>query len=481
MKKRRGLLFICMTSVLLVSILVGASKTYALQNSFFDYYNQKTEYEISTEKELLDLADIMMHQDFGWNVTEIYTFQGVTIKLTDDIKMTKTWVPIGPSRTHPFAGTFDGNGHTISNIRISDSTDSNLGVFGYVTGEVKNLTVSGKIKTKGSKVGGITGTLAEGGVITNCSSDIDVTGKSKVGGIAGENVSGTITGCHNSGRIHGGFRVGGITGENWDGTIEESFNEGDVQSYIKGFGTYGTGGIAGRSVAKDARILESCNRGKITSVNECAGGIAGYCSARGSTISDCSNLGDVEGASSGAAGGIIGSISQDGVVLQNSYNAGQVTGKHAGGVIGSYYAERYEKIGTHVHNNYYVDSSNSKAIGLEKEKSGQRNYPNIAVAKSINQMRSTRMADQLSPVFRPDSKGISSINDGFPVFTWQKAISKNKGDILQGMEIEHKQNFIDFYKQRPYGTIAYGQHLMEAIDPQMVYDEMINVTKKGEL
>ena len=36
-----------------------------------------------------------------------------------------TWTPIGLTYTNPFAGKFDGLGHTISNLTINDTTGNN--------------------------------------------------------------------------------------------------------------------------------------------------------------------------------------------------------------------------------------------------------------------------------------------------------------------------------------------------------------------
>lgn len=485
MKRIRGFICTCTAALLAAQMCFGITRIYAAQDSFFDYYNQKSEYEISTEEELLELAEIIREQGFGWNVTEIYTFEGVTIKLTDDIEMTQEWMPIGPSETHPFAGTFDGNGHTISNISITDSTDSHQGVFGYVTGEIRNLNVSGTIDTSGHNAGGIAGSLAEEGVISNCTSDVQVSGNSKVGGITGENQNGTIINCFNTGAIRGNIRVGGIVGENRNGTISQCLNEGSIYSFQKGFGTYGTGGIAGRSVGGDALITKSCNRGTIKSLNECAGGIVGYCSAAGSAVSSCSNLGTVCGAEEyGYAGGIVGSISQNGIIVRNCYNTGHIKkGNYCGGILGNFTAEQQDSIETYINNNYYTDSSAARAAGLEKGTAGQRVYKNSAMVKSVNQLKNSHMPNLLGSDFQADSKGIGSVNDGFPVFSWQKTMIRDKGAILQGMEIKHKQNFIDFYNAYPYGIITPGKHLMEAVNPQMAYDEIILsiVKQKGDL
>jgi hypothetical protein len=77
----------------------------------------------------------------------------VTFTLTKDIELTQEWVSIGSNSASYFAGTFDGNGHTISNMVI-DNTAGNCGFFGYLVGEVKNLNVEGAITSQDGNCGG---------------------------------------------------------------------------------------------------------------------------------------------------------------------------------------------------------------------------------------------------------------------------------------------------------------------------------------
>ena len=87
----------------------------------------------------------------------------------------------------PFAGVFDGSGHTISHVTIKGKDC--LGVFGelWPGAEVKNLGVVGvKIAGSGSYVGGLVG-LNEYGAVTNCYSTGAVRGSSDVGGLVGRN------------------------------------------------------------------------------------------------------------------------------------------------------------------------------------------------------------------------------------------------------------------------------------------------------
>ena len=72
-------------------------------------------------------------------------FTGKTVKLTDDIDMSTVteWTPIGRSKM--FAGTFDGDGHTISNFKLINSGNNGYGngLFGNLApkSKVKNLTM----------------------------------------------------------------------------------------------------------------------------------------------------------------------------------------------------------------------------------------------------------------------------------------------------------------------------------------------------
>ncbi|MCR5484889.1 MAG: hypothetical protein K6F09_04780, partial [Clostridiales bacterium] len=55
------------------------------------------------------------------------------------------WAPIGENSTIPFTGTFDGNGHTITGMQISSIKTEYAGLFGYVTGDIKNLTLDNAV------------------------------------------------------------------------------------------------------------------------------------------------------------------------------------------------------------------------------------------------------------------------------------------------------------------------------------------------
>ena len=164
-----------------------------------------------------------------------------------------------------FTGVFDGNGHSINvDIRgnTNTSNDTFNALFAAVTGQIKNLTVTGVVEGS-NKVAGIVGKLEKGGKIDNCINKASVFGRKNVGGIAGvlfdQPVNGKlpgtkITNCANLGDISGysiksGVDMGGIVGCVWYTTndsfvIEGCYNEGTV-SVPDGQSGLNVGGIVG--------------------------------------------------------------------------------------------------------------------------------------------------------------------------------------------------------------------------------------------
>lgn len=149
-------------------------------------------------------------------------YEGKYFKLGDNIAYDKdkenNFTPIG-NNNYPFAGTFDGNGKTISGININNSTAKYLGVFGTLYGTVENLVVSNCSIEGCTYVGAIAGYLGIA-TIENCSaSDVILSGNGYVGGIVGASNQGTIKGCVSAATIKGiqdsgsnAFCLGGIAG-----------------------------------------------------------------------------------------------------------------------------------------------------------------------------------------------------------------------------------------------------------------------------
>lgn len=99
---------------------------------------------ISTAAELTSFANSVNVDHKGYNNDTVVLLADIDLKNVD-------WTPIGQTGVQEFAGTFDGNGHTIKNLSVDSSvptgTDAtggrySSGLFGFSSvGTIKNLTV----------------------------------------------------------------------------------------------------------------------------------------------------------------------------------------------------------------------------------------------------------------------------------------------------------------------------------------------------
>jgi len=320
------------------------------------------------------------------------------------------WEPIGGYRgtipDDPFTGVFDGDGHTITGLRISYDIYPNdqvlyIGLIGYASGAtIQNLhmaessiTLAPNSPTINSttchRIGSIVGAAKDDSVVTNCrnSGTVSSPGKSAsyTGGVAGaaEYISkcwntgaidggyaggvvgavsyGEIANCWNTGAVTGISYAGGITGEAGSSTVTDCYNTGPVT------GTERVGGITGwlfDSGRSDASVLRCYNTGNVTGT-EFAGGIVGefacspnpyYWDVVTHTITDCFNTANVT--STSLAGGIAASMgvttyaSSSRSSIKNSYNIGDIAGTTAGAVVGKLIAG--SMVGC-----YYSDTENA--------------------------------------------------------------------------------------------------------------------------
>ena len=152
-------------------------------------------------------------------------YSGVTIKLTDDINLSgRNWTPFGTA-AKPFVSTFDGNGHTISDLTVNAREAA--GLFGRMYGKVQNLTVTDATVTGNHWAGVIAGySTANGMTIDSCTvtnSTVSIAPElvdskydngDKAGGIIGYCVYGdTVTNCTVEDCTIKGYRdIGGIVG-----------------------------------------------------------------------------------------------------------------------------------------------------------------------------------------------------------------------------------------------------------------------------
>ena len=253
------------------------------------------------------------------------SFAGEYVSLTANLEFhgseTNQWTTIGQydaenHKSNYFAGTFDGNGYSISGVYINKTTNYQ-GVFGYSTGTIKNLTVEGTI-TGGSYVGGIAGYST--GTIINCVNKCTVKGSgSYIGGIVGVS-NGKIEKCYTIGNVSGtnttfGLAVGGIVGINLnDAVISTSFAEAKVSA-----GNYQwVGGVAGQN---HGDIFNSYSADEVAG-SYYVGGIVGQ--NAGGKVSNSIAYGKVKGTNT-YVGGVVGFNTEEGKIEYTYYLAGNAT------------------------------------------------------------------------------------------------------------------------------------------------------------
>ena len=106
------------------------------------------------------------------------TLSGKTVKLAADLDMTGIdYVPAGNTiASYPstaFAGVFDGQGHTISNLSVASHSGeySAAGLFGAITGTVKNVKLANVNISSHHYAGGVVGYISDNtdASVQNCS------------------------------------------------------------------------------------------------------------------------------------------------------------------------------------------------------------------------------------------------------------------------------------------------------------------------
>ena len=304
-------------------------------------------YQIGTAEELYWFAQYVKPSDpTSWyacaKLTENITINEDVLDAvahgdTDDLNK---WTPI-----YLYLGTFDGNGHTISGLYLSETdgnSGSQIGMFGVVRGTVKDLTladsyVAGVFYYVGfndtddrvqSYIGGICGYISPGATVSGChfngvvsASTSEIYNLPYAGGICGGNegllegctFNGTLTAANNTDKNNAYIfsYAGGISGSNV-GTIEDCINNGTVKGEGKNPAAGGICGYGSYDKQNQIGVIKNCtNIGEISSItvggegNSCiAGGILGDGS---DNIVGCHNEGSVLGAN--YAGGIAGVIS----------------------------------------------------------------------------------------------------------------------------------------------------------------------------
>ncbi|MBS3768278.1 MAG: T9SS type A sorting domain-containing protein, partial [Candidatus Cloacimonetes bacterium] len=190
--------------------------------------------EAPTSNEIASLSNLV------W-LTEDNTRWSSSYTQTADINMwtTPSWddgkgfSPIGNDDTQ-FTGSYDGDGHTMSNLYVNRPSTICIGLFGFTQdATIQNL-----------------------GMV-----NVYITGNSYVGGLVGYNFSSAVSNSYSTGSVSGSNNVGGLVGYNESSTVSNSYSLGDVT----------------RSSGSDTNF----------------GGFCGYNFGSSSTIEYCYSTGDV--------------------------------------------------------------------------------------------------------------------------------------------------------------------------------------------
>ena len=286
-------------------------------------------------------------EELAWFANKVNSRDtAISAILTADIDLNSMdWTPIGKDSICAFDGIFDGDGHNISGISVSNRYHA--GLFGVLDiGTIKNLVIESSTINGKRFVGGVVGLALKNSYIQNvvnkasvqssggysdrylggivgyakyskiveCVNEGVLSSGSSVGGIAGYAYSTKLNNLKNTGSIEGGIYTGGIIGDGepsfQDTIVSNAVNSGDVAGYRF------VGGICGRcneEVTRDYGFIRNCvNEGLIKGIGRTkdslrVGGICGICSVEASRNQ--------------------GNIDVEGTCIQNNAFVGGISGR----------------------------------------------------------------------------------------------------------------------------------------------------------
>ncbi len=263
------------------------------------------------------------------------------------------WLP-----ADTLATTFNGNGHTISNLFINRASTADIGLFSVIgaTGSVTNLGLP----------------------------NADITGEDDTGTLAGEIRGGTVTGVFSTGSVTGVDRVGGLVGA-LGPTVGPDFtptNGQIVTSYstasVTGTGTsFFIGGLVGNFPS--GAITACYATGKVTDTTGNGGGLVAWAAG---TITASYATGQVIGTGgqvTGTDGGLV--YSDGGGTFNNNYYDRETTGQsNTVGATPKTTAELQEPTGyTGIYLNWNVDTDGIGGGDAPWDFGSPRQYPVLKV------------------------------------------------------------------------------------------------------
>lgn len=286
-KTKSGAVLVPGTDTLTFTLVSGDSWDGSVAKTLAGKGTADDPYRITNAAELAYLSEVLRDTIGSPYATAYYTLEA-------DIDLGGiTWSPIGKTSVSPFAGHFDGKGHTISGLAVSEESDvyAYYGLFGCLSdATVRNLTVAGEVfcTERTALVGGLAGAAVGNTTMENCATNVLISAE------AGASVGGMVGICRksdsigyewidNTVRLVGCVNVGAIV---QNGEDKDPFSQGRV------------GGLVGYS--KNCVQFENCaNLGSISGANIAAG----ICGSMGASQGDgchpylnaCYNAGDIDG------------------------------------------------------------------------------------------------------------------------------------------------------------------------------------------
>jgi hypothetical protein len=301
------------------------------------------------------------------NVTKNYALgKDIAAQPTINWNSAKGFTPIG-TLDAPFTGSFDGLGHTITDLVISlPTTADNVGLIGMASGitDIRNVGMVGGLVTGGAGTGGLVGSAATtnitnsyttgnvyggawvggllgnngSGNITNSFATGNVTGTTAVGGLVGNTLTGNFKNSYATGVVHGGAGSGGLVGINTAGNFDNTYAKGNVDGFLAGgivVAATNMGGLIGSSTSGNISYSHATGNVGTGNVPGSAGapnmgGLLG--SGTTGNISNSYATGNVNGSAN--IGGLVGVITTG--AITESYAMGNVDGSSViGGLVGS--------------------------------------------------------------------------------------------------------------------------------------------------
>jgi hypothetical protein len=233
---------------------------------------------------------------FAQQVNSGTNYEGLFIALSQDIALSGEWTPIGSSNKSFFAGTFDGQGHTVKGMTIgteqAPSQLANIGLFGYIgsSAAVRNVHMS----------------------------DVEIRAKSDTTAVmAGALVGATVNGSAGYAAV-----LDHCTAQGTISFTAGNKKNGNIGGLVGFLNQYAVVSNASADIEMD-----------ITQIGEdafvCAGGLVGFCGSN-NVVVNCAATGRISAEKTMAKAYVGGLSGVPAAITYNCYFSGTVSGKETG-------------------------------------------------------------------------------------------------------------------------------------------------------